>query len=55
MAEMHKKLFLAIKETLEKTDFMKGAVATTLRFGPPEEALKKLTLKFNKEEYTKWN
>jgi hypothetical protein len=35
------KLFLAIKETLEKTDFMKGEMAT-LRFGPPEEGVKEI-------------
>ena len=35
------KLFLAIKETLEKTDFMKGATAT-LRFGPPGDGVKEI-------------
>lgn len=35
------KLFLAIKEKLEKTDFMKGAMAT-LRFGPPEYGVKEI-------------
>lgn len=35
------KLFIAIKEELEKTDFMKGAIAT-LRFGPPEDGVKEI-------------
>lgn len=37
-------LFKAVKPTLEKSKFMKGAVAR-LRFGPPEEGIKEIEVK----------
>ncbi|MCL6220731.1 hypothetical protein [Zunongwangia pacifica] len=40
-------LFNGIKETLEQTDFMKGAKAK-LRFGPPEEGIKEITVEIGK-------
>lgn len=40
-------LFNGIKDTLEKTNFMKGAKAT-LRFGPPEDGVKEITLEIGK-------
>jgi hypothetical protein len=40
-------LFDSIKETLEKTDFMKGAKAK-LRFGPPENGTKEITIEIGK-------
>ncbi len=36
-------LFKTIKDTLEKTTFMKGAVAT-IRFGPPEEGVSEISI-----------
>lgn len=40
-------LFIGIKDTLEQTDFMKGAKAK-LRFGPPEEGIKEITVEIGK-------
>ena len=37
-------LFKTIQPTLEKTDFMKGAIAK-LRFGPPEDGVKEIKVK----------
>ncbi len=37
------RLFKAIRETLETTDFMRGA-KVKLRFGPPEEGVKEIEL-----------
>lgn len=40
-------LFNGIKNTLEQTDFMKGAKAK-LRFGPPEDGVKEITIEIGK-------
>ncbi len=40
-------LFNGIKDTLEQTDFMKGAKAK-LRFGPPEDGVKEITVVIGK-------
>ncbi len=40
-------LFNGIKDTLEQTDFMKGAKAK-LRFGPPEDGVKEITVEIGK-------
>lgn len=40
-------LFKGIKETLEKTNFMKGAIAK-LRFGPPEDGVKQISVEIGK-------
>ncbi len=40
-------LFATVKPTLEKTAFLKGAVAT-LRLGPPQEGVKELKVIINK-------
>ena len=40
-------LFSGIKETLENTKYMKGAKAK-LRFGPPEDGVKEITIKIGK-------
>lgn len=40
-------LFIGIKDTLEQTDFMKGAKAK-LRFGTPEEGIKEITVEIGK-------
>lgn len=37
-------LFKTVKTTLEKTDFMKGAIAK-LRFGPPEDGVKEIEVR----------
>ena len=37
-------LFKTVKPTLEKSDFMKGAMAK-LRFGPPEDGVKEIQVK----------
>ena len=40
-------LFNEVKETIEHTDFMKGAKAN-LRFGPPVEGVKEITIEIGK-------
>ena len=40
-------LFAGIKLILEETDFMKGAKAK-LRFGPPEDGVKEITIEIGK-------
>lgn len=41
-------LFNGIKSTLEKTDFLNGAIAK-LRFGPPEDGVKEITIEIKNE------
>ncbi len=41
-------LFKGIKSTLEKTDFLNGAKAK-LRFGPPEDGVKEITIEIKHE------
>ena len=44
-------LFKGIKSTLEKTRFLNGAEAV-LRFGPPEEGVKEITVEIKPAAYS---